>query len=69
MEAFDMRNYLATSKILRTGKRALAVALIGLLLGTLAAPATSSAASIHVHAPPHHVVQPADGVGDSPLVP
>jgi hypothetical protein len=70
METFDMRSKLALSKILRTGKRALAVALIGLLLGTLAAPATSSAASIHAHAPAGHgVVQPKDGVGDSPLVP
>ena len=64
-----MRKDLAASKILRAGKRALAVACLGLLLGTLAAPATSSAAAIHVHAPPHGVVQPADGVGDSPLVP
>lgn len=64
-----MRRYVAPSNILRTGKRALAAALLGLLLGTLAAPATSSAATIHVHAPPHQVVQPADGVGDSPLVP
>ena len=63
-----MRKYLATSKILRTGRRALAVALFGLLLGTLAAPVTSSAAT--VHAPHGHgIVQPADGVGDSPQVP
>ncbi|HLZ26020.1 MAG TPA: hypothetical protein VKV73_01710 [Chloroflexota bacterium] len=64
-----MRSYLAASKILRTGKRALAVALIGLLLGTLAAPATSSAATMHAHATAHSVDRPLDGVGDSPLVP
>jgi hypothetical protein len=65
-----MRSQLARSKILRTGRRALAVALIGLLLGTLAAPATSSAATIRVHGPSHTIVaRPLDGVGDSPLVP
>ena len=64
-----MRRYLAPMKILRTSKRALAITLIGLLVGTLAAPVTSSAATIHVHAPPHGAVHPTDGVGDSPLVP
>jgi hypothetical protein len=64
-----MRRYPAISKILRTGKRALAVALVGLLLGTLAAPATSSAASNHVKAPHTVILRPLDGVGDSPLVP
>jgi hypothetical protein len=59
------------SKILRSSKRALAVALIGLLLGTLAAPATSSAAGTSAHAPTGHAVvsRPLDGVGDSPVVP
>jgi hypothetical protein len=59
------------SKTLRSGKRALAVALIGLLLGTLAAPATSSAATGQVHAQTGHgvVSRPLDGVGDSPVVP
>jgi hypothetical protein len=63
-----MKRYLAASNILRSGKRALAVVLLGLLLGTLAAPAASSAAT----RPPlhrHGVVLSADGVGDSPVVP
>ena len=47
------------------------LALIGLLLGTLAAPATSSAATGQVHAQTGHgvVSRPLDGVGDSPVVP
>jgi hypothetical protein len=63
-----MRSDLSASTILRRGKRALAVVLIGLLLGTLAAPATSSAASVHAHTA-SGVSRPADGVGDSPVVP
>jgi hypothetical protein len=65
-----MRGHLVASNILRMGKRALAVAVIGLLLGTLAAPATSSAAGVAVRAPAWHSVdRRKDGVGDSPLVP
>jgi hypothetical protein len=64
-----MRRYLASLKILRTSKRALAITLIGLLVGTLATPVASSAASVRGHVPPHGVVHPTDGVGDSPLVP
>jgi hypothetical protein len=65
-----MRRYLEVPKIRRAGKRAVAVALLGLLLGTLAAPATSSAATVRVHPPATHIgFRPLDGVGDSPLVP
>jgi hypothetical protein len=50
-------------------KLARAVAVIALLLGTLAAPATTYAAGLYPASHPHPVVQPKDGVGDSPLVP
>jgi hypothetical protein len=56
------------SRLWRTAKRAVAIALIGLTVGLLAVPETSLAAS---HRAPSgvHVVRPADGVGDSPIMP
>jgi hypothetical protein len=62
------------SHLRRTGKRALAVALIGLVVGLLAVPQTSLAASRpsasqRVIGSGVHVVLPADGVGDSPIMP
>jgi hypothetical protein len=61
----------AVSNVVRSGKRALAVALLGLMLGAFVTPATSSAASLRsgIAPAPHPIVHPTDGVGDSPLVP
>jgi hypothetical protein len=55
-------------RIVRNAKRAVAVVLLGLLLGTLAAPAASAAADSN---PPtwYWPSIPLDGVGDSPIVP
>jgi hypothetical protein len=52
----------------RSGKRTVAIALLGLTVGILAAPATSLAAS---HAAPSvgNPAGPSDGVGDSPIMP
>jgi hypothetical protein len=60
-----MKKGMMVSRLWRTGKRALTVTLIGLVVGILAVPETSLAASHHVV----HVVRPADGVGDSPIMP
>ena len=63
-----------TPKILRKTKRAVAVVLLGLLLGTVAAPAASSAADTSAvfwesASTWDWVSRPLDGVGDSPVVP
>jgi hypothetical protein len=59
-----MKNGMMVSHLWRTGKRAVAVALIALFVGILAAPQTGLTAPEWVHAD-----LPADGLGDSPLVP
>jgi hypothetical protein len=66
-----MTNRTAESRVIKKGKRALALALalVGLLLGAVAVPETSLAATpIKAHHVTH--VSPADdGVGDSPIMP
>jgi len=64
-----MRKGVHVSALVRTTKRALAVAMAALLLGLITAPETSLAFQLHPvahHAPMSH---PKDGSGDSPLVP
>jgi hypothetical protein len=62
-----MRKRITISQLIRNGKRAMAVAFLGLLLGVVAAPEASLAAPIH--APhPAPIVHTNPG-SDSPLVP
>ena len=62
-----MQKGMIVSHLWRTGKRAVAIVLIGLMVAILAVPETSLAAT---HKPGGiHVVRPADGVGDSPIMP
>jgi hypothetical protein len=63
-----MHTGMMLSHLWRTGKRALAVTLIGLVVGLLAMPETTLAASHHAPAGVH-LMRPADGVGDSPVMP
>ena len=61
------RSTSAASRLARIGKRSVVVALFALLVTSAALPANVLAASVtHVA---KHVVHPADGQGDSPLVP
>jgi hypothetical protein len=63
-----MKKGMTVSHLWRTGKRTVAVALIGLMVAILAVPETSLAAAHH--APSDiHLIRPADGVGDSPIMP
>ena len=63
-----MQKGMIVSHLWQTGKRAVAVALLGLTVALLAVPETSLAAT---HQAPGgvHLVRPADGVGDSPIMP
>jgi len=63
-----MKNGMIVSHLWRTGKRTVAIALIGLMVAILAVPETSLAAG---HKVPSgiHIMRPADGVGDSPVMP
>ena len=63
-----MKKGMIVSHLWRSGKRAVAVALIGLTVAILAVPETSLAAT---HTAPNgsHLARPADGVGDSPIMP
>jgi hypothetical protein len=63
-----MQTELKFSHLWRSAKRALAVALIGLVVGLVAVPETSLAAS---GLAPSGVglERPCDGVGDSPIMP
>jgi len=65
---FPMKMGMIVSHLWRTGKRAVAIASIGLMVAILAVPETSLAAS---HQAPSGIDQflPADGVGDSPTMP
>ncbi len=60
-----MQKGMTMSHLWRTGKRAAVVAVIGLMVAMLAVPETSLAAS---HTATHQF-RPADGVGDSPIMP
>ena len=62
-----MQKGMIVSHLWRTGKRSLVVALIGLTVAILAAPETSLAAAHNSGG--IHLVRPADGVGDSPIMP
>jgi hypothetical protein len=64
-----MTNRVTESGLMNKAKRALAVALIGLLLGVVAVPETSLAAKPLPSRQVTHIVHPADGVGDSPVMP
>ena len=66
MGDFPMQKGMIVSHLWRTGKRSLMVALIGLTAAILAAPETSLAAT---QPGGIHLVRPADGVGDSPIMP
>jgi hypothetical protein len=57
---------LTLNRVLRTGKRSLAIALAGLVLTATFLPATTSAQSPGAA---HFQARPLDGVSDSPLVP
>jgi len=63
-----MKKGMIVSHLWRTGKRAAAVALIGLTVAILAVPETSLAAS-HLAPSGIHLILPSDGVGDSPTMP
>ncbi len=54
------------SRFVRVGKRL--VVIVG-LVGALALPMTASASTHAAPVTAHHAFRPADGVGDSPLVP
>ena len=62
-----MQKGMIVSHLWRAGKRSLVVALIGLTVAILAAPETSLAAAQNPGG--IHLVRPADGVGDSPIMP
>jgi len=63
-----MKKGMIVSHLWRSGKRTVAVALIGLMVAILALPETSLAAT--QNAPNgSHLARPADGVGDSPIMP
>jgi hypothetical protein len=63
-----MNKAMNVAHLWRSGKRALAIALIGLTVAILAVPETSLAATDR--APSGiDVIRPADGVGDSPTMP
>src|SRR5712691_1369495 len=63
-----MKKGMIVSHLWRTGKRAVAIVLIGLMVAILAVPETSLAAG-HQTSGGIHLVRPADGVGDSPVMP
>jgi len=63
-----MKKGMIVSHLWRTGKRAAAVALIGLTVAILAVPETSLAAMDTVPSWAD-LFLPADGVGDSPIMP
>lgn len=64
-----MSKRITVSRLVRNGKRAVAVAMVALLLGVLRAPEPSLAAQIHPRTQSiTHVVHP-DGSGDSPVMP
>jgi hypothetical protein len=63
-----MNKEMIVSHLWRTGKRAVAIVLIGLTVAILAVPETSLAAG-HSAASGIHLIRPADGVGDSPVMP
>jgi hypothetical protein len=62
-----MQKGMIVSQLWRTGKRAVAVALLGFTVALLAVPETSLAATQKSGG--IHLVRPADGVGDSPIMP
>ncbi len=63
-----MKKGMIVSHLWRTGKRAVAIASIGLMMAILAVPETSLAASQQAPSGIHQF-RPADGVGDSPTMP
>jgi hypothetical protein len=63
-----MKKGMIVSHLWRTGKRAVAIASIGLMVAILAVPETSLAAS-HQASNGIQQIRPADGVGDSPTMP
>jgi len=65
---FPVRNGMIVSHLWRTGKRAVAIASIGLMVAILAVPETSLAASQQAPSGIHQF-RPSDGVGDSPTMP
>ena len=65
---FPMKRGMIVSHLGRTGKRAAAMALFGLVVAILALPETSLAAT-HQAPSADHLCGPADGVGDSPIMP
>ena len=62
-----MKKGMMVSHLWRTGKRAAAIAAIGLMVAILAVPETSLAADQKVGG--IELMRPADGVGDSPVMP
>jgi hypothetical protein len=63
-----MKKGMIVSHLWRIGKRTVAIALIGLMVAILAVPETSLAAG-HLTSGGIHLGRPADGVGDSPIMP
>jgi hypothetical protein len=63
-----MKKGMIVSHLWRTGKRTVVVAFIGLTVALLVVPETSLAAA---HKAPGGIqlIRPADGVGDSPIMP
>ena len=66
MGDFPMQKGMIVSHLWRTGKRAVAIAAIGLMVAILAVPETTLAAD---HKSGIHLFRPADGQGDSPVMP
>ena len=62
-----MQKGMIVSQLWRTGMRAVAVALLGLTVALLAVPETSLAATHKSGG--IQLIRPADGVGDSPIMP
>ena len=62
-----MKKGMIVSHLWRTGKRTLAIVLIGLTVAILAVPETSLAATHKAGG--IQLIRPADGVGDSPIMP